>query len=415
MALKGNLETFFLTSILQLLHNDRKTGTLQVKNGDDWVNVFIEDGSIVYAMASNVEARLGSLLINREIITLEQLQECLDLGKEKKMALGKAVVEKGYLSIDQLKGFIHNQIEEIIYNLFLWDSGDFEYKDAKIDLSRVVAAKLDIMEVILEVSRRIDEMSILEKQIPNDQLVFKISNKVRDKEEIKLQANEWSVLALINGKCPVQKLVDESEIGKFQVYKALYSLSSSGLIEKIAALQLQKQDQPGEIKKGEDHSAVIIGYNNILQVIFRNLEEEIGKQTLVLFEECIPEALPGQKDLFKNFHPNNPPSANICALHDNLKIFKNLKNEQVFLAESFNRFILNILNRVPGILGVSPTKDMLEEVGNILPYISKHLEGIKAPSNIADDIKKITANVEEQIDEKEKRKSGGILSMFKKT
>lgn len=413
MALKGNLETFFLTSILQLLHNDRKTGTLEVKKGDDWVNIFIEDGSIVYAMSSIGEASLGNLLLSRKVVTLAQLQECLALGKEKQVTLGKIVVEKGCLSTGQLKQFIHSQIEEIVYNLLLWDSGDFQYKDARLDLSRLVAAKLDIMEVILEASRRIDEMSILEKQIPGDWLIFKISKKVRDKEEIKLLADEWSILALIDGNRTVKQLVEESEIGKFNVYKALYSLSSSGLIEKIEIPATHRQPREA-VKQEQDHSAIIIGYNNILQIIFRNLESELGKQTLVLFDESIPEALPGQKKLFKDFLPNNAASVNICALQDNIKTIKTIENERLFLAESFNRFILNILNRVPGILGIFPTKKMLEEIDSILPYISRHLEGLSTNSNIVDDIKKVMAAIEQQIKEKGKHKSAGILSMFKK-
>ena len=412
MALKGNFKTFYLTTILQQLHNDRKTGALQVRKGDDWINILIEDGAVVYAMASKPEVRLGNIMVRGGIITLEQLQECLNLGKEKKTALGKIILDKGLLSLDQLKRFIHRQIEDIIYHLFFWDSGEFEYKDARLDLSGMVVAKMDIMEVILDVSRRIDEMSILEKQIPGSQLVFKISNKVRDKEEIKLLANEWSILALIDGKRTVKQLVDEGEVDKFHVYKALFSLNCSGLIEKIDSPQSQFQE--GEPKKNQDHSAIIIGYNNILQVIFRSLESELGKQTQVLFEECIPDVRPGEKKLFRNFHPSNPSSANICTLQDNLKIFKYVKNERVFLVESFNRFILNILNRIPDILGILPTRKMLEEIGSILPYISKHLEGIHAESNIVEDLKKIMANVEHQIKGKGKHKSGGIFSIFKK-
>lgn len=419
MALKGNLQSFFLTSILQLLHSERKTGALYLKRGEDSAHVIIMEGSIVYAMSSRREARLGNLLIDQGAITLEQLQECLDIGKEKKMALGKVAVEKGYISIEDLKEFIRKQVEEIIYALFFWDSGEFEYRDARLDLSGLVATRLDITRVMLEASRRIDEMSVLEKQIPSDQLVFGMTPHAKEEAAKSLADKEKEILALINGERTVNQVLNKSGRDKYVVYKALHSLISSAVIEKIEHTPDEGKPggKPGQESNDEYYSAVITGYSNIFQVISRNLESELGKETFVLLEECKPEALPGQKDLFNNFQPNSPASNNIVVIRENLKQFKNLKNERVFLIESFNRFILNILNRIPDILGIAATNNTMAQVVNELPFVTQYMEALRMESTIEGDVKKITARVEQlmQDREKNKQKSGRILSMFKKS
>ena len=85
------------------------------------------------------------------------------VGTKRKKTLGKVLVEKGYITIKKLESIIHDQIEEIIFDLFIWEKGDFEYKDAKLNLQSMVVTKLNVVGVLLEASRRIDEMSILRK------------------------------------------------------------------------------------------------------------------------------------------------------------------------------------------------------------------------------------------------------------
>ena len=82
---------------------------------------------------------------------------------EGKKALGKVLVEKGYITAENLEKLIHDQIEEIIFDLFVWDKGDFEYKDARLNLQGMVITRLNVVKLLLEASRRIDEMSIFIK------------------------------------------------------------------------------------------------------------------------------------------------------------------------------------------------------------------------------------------------------------
>ena len=114
MSLKGNLETFFLNSILQLLSDDQKTGVLQVKNNSKEVKIYFQNGDIVYATGSQRENRLGYHLQSKGTISREKLHECLETGQKEKKALGRVLVEKGYITTEKLEKIIHDQIEEII-------------------------------------------------------------------------------------------------------------------------------------------------------------------------------------------------------------------------------------------------------------------------------------------------------------
>ena len=84
MSLKGNFETFYLNSIMQMLHNDKKTGVFRATNGKDEAFIYFNEGAVTYAMGSQREARLGYLLKRRGLISAEKLKSCLASAKEKR-------------------------------------------------------------------------------------------------------------------------------------------------------------------------------------------------------------------------------------------------------------------------------------------------------------------------------------------
>ncbi len=231
MGLKGDFQTLFLASILQLLCNEGKTGLLKATSGKNEVNVYISKGEIICATASHKDSRLGSILRRHKVITEKQLLECLAVSKERKSALGKVLFEKGYISENILTKFINIQAEEIVFNMLLWKKGEFEYEDCELNLEGMVITHLNVMKIILGATRRIDEMSVLVKLIPKDSLLFRASNRAQENDGLELDSKEWRILKLVDGTRTVRQLIADSGTDEFNVYKILYSLVSSGLIK----------------------------------------------------------------------------------------------------------------------------------------------------------------------------------------
>ena len=243
MSLKGNLETFLINSILQLLHDDMKTGVFQINRDDEEVKIYFYKGDIIYARGSRKENRLGNLLLKKGLISKTELNECLIGSQENKQALGKYLVENEKISVEILKELLQKQTENIIFNLFLWEKGDFEYKDARLKIDGMINVKLNVVKVILEASRRIDEMSIFKKQIPSDKIILKLSKSIEEMSKIKFTPAELLMLTFVNGKRTVREIFSESDINgfaahdEFYAYKTIHSLISSGIIEKIEPVQ----------------------------------------------------------------------------------------------------------------------------------------------------------------------------------
>ncbi len=231
MPLRGSLKTISLSSVLQLLHTEKLTGMLRVTDSNVEYQITILKGDIIYATESKKGSRLGILLKQEGLLTEEQIQKCLIIAKKKKMALGKILVLEGIITSEILKKYIYKQVEEILFNLFRWENGEFDFKETTLNLKWLVVFKLNILKLILDASRKIDTMSVLAKRIPSDLIIFKISEKTKLDKEKKLNADEQTILSLIDGKLNVKELIDKSEFGHFVMYKILYSFVSTGLIK----------------------------------------------------------------------------------------------------------------------------------------------------------------------------------------
>ncbi|MBW1812780.1 MAG: DUF4388 domain-containing protein [Deltaproteobacteria bacterium] len=174
MSLKGTFASYYASSLLKLFNSDKKSGELIVRNGKDETTVYMAAGNVVYATSTQKELRLGAFLISQEIITPEQHEMCIEISKARKSPLGKILLEKGYLTSVELKQIIGEQIEQIIFSLLLWEKGDFDFKESDTPHKGVDIAPINILNLIEDASQRIEEMTVLLKQIPNEKIIFKM-------------------------------------------------------------------------------------------------------------------------------------------------------------------------------------------------------------------------------------------------
>jgi hypothetical protein len=411
MSLKGNLTTVYINSILQLLGVDEKSGILSVKNPNIEVKVFFLHGKIIYATGSKKEYRLGHRLQRKELISRDQLQAGLELSHKTNKSLAKILVEKGCIALEEMKQEIRNKVQEIIYDLFIWQNGDFEYKDARLDLERMVAVSLDVVTILLQASRRVDEMSILRKHIPNENLIFRTSNPVQAQGEIKLNADEWQVLRLVDGMRSVRQIIERGGFDEFAAYKCLYSLLSSGLIENG-----QGQNAEERSKIEQDYSVAITIFSDILQTIGRSLEAEIGNQMFTIFTECRPVLNAPLSELFKDYFPNNPTATTIHVISQALQPIDDFEDGRNFLIKGFNTFIENILNRIQAILGKNFVQNLVQELDKLLVYVETHQEHSPERSLVIREVQKALADIAEKIVEPDKNmpKPGGLISKLKR-
>ena len=362
MSLTGKLEAFDIASLLQFVCFGHKTGVLKVSDGKNTVQIFVKNGLVIYATSSQQAFRLGHFLRSKGIISEEKLRECLQLAEERNQQLGKVLVEQGYTSKSNLQNILHLQAKEILYSLLLWETGDAEYKDAPINVEGKMFIPLNPISIILEASRQIDERSIINREIPSEQTIFKISEKMGDTEEVKLNKNEWRVLSLMDGNRTVKQVINDSGYDKFSTYKMIYSLKTSGFIEKT-------REEESDIVNFQD---IINLYNNVFQTVYKALEPELGSMVFMLLAECKAQLLPEQQNLLQDFALGTDADSNKQTLLEAINKSQDHHQGRMLLIQSLNALLINIIHKETEILGSKITQSTLDDIEQIFSYVKEY-------------------------------------------
>jgi len=397
MSLKGQLEAFYLASLLQLLSHESKTGVLQVNGGGNKVKIFVKNGLVVYASSSQKQHRLGHLLKVGGLVSPGDLHKYLQLARKKKQKVGRVLVEEGVVSKKDLTKLLRHQVKEILNDLFLWKSGEFEFKEISFSVEGQLITEINTMEIVLEASRRTDEWSVITKHITDDSLVFKPSQQGQSQEEVKLDKREWRILSLIDGRRTVKQVVADSGLGEFVAFKTIYSLLFSGFIEKSTA-------GPEKTADLARYSDMIGTYNDILRVVHTNLETELGNRVYTLFDECKTELVPKQKKLLRHFDVKKAAKANTEKILESMDGFKDFYEGRISLVHSFNSLLLCILQKAADIVGTRIIQKALEQTEQLIAYVKEFQNEATEKIKIVYEVENIFEEVRKGILAREKSK-----------
>ncbi len=263
MALEGTLKDFSLADIFQLIGLQRKTGVLTLRGKDDTVTVTFLDGKVVGADSLNrrLENRLGTVLMRTGTINQDQLNRALEIQRETLQRLGFILTHYGIISAQKLKEALQLQILQIVYRLFRWKDGDYQFsQETTIEYDRDNVVPITAESILMEGARMMDEWPIIEKRIRSYDMVFR--KKLTDQEivvvgadeadevdfepdttrarkgrpgsdKIRISPDEKAIFDLVDGTMKVGDIVEVSKVSEFDTNKALYELLTRDLIEEV--------------------------------------------------------------------------------------------------------------------------------------------------------------------------------------
>lgn len=345
MSLTGNLKTVSFPDILQLLATGKKTGLLQVVTGARQKEVAFREGNVIYASAINSnEDLLGNLLLKRGKISKADLDRAISLHKQTGRQLGTTLVDLNLFEKEEIIECLKLQIEEIVYNLFSWQEGDFKFAEGASPKKMPFAVELNTMNIIMEGTRRIDEWVEIQKVLPPDDIMLKLSLTPKTKkDEVTLSLDEFRLISLINGERTLPDLIALSPMGEFPTCRAVYKLIVGGLV-----LGAGKKEVKEEVAQENDEEIVLsilfALYNNCFYRIRVLIEEIVGDQNPML-----SRYLSGFRNSFLVYFPGFDPG--------------------VDLSPSFDKFYAEI-QKIPESVRMHTVMSALENMlGNQLEYV----------------------------------------------
>jgi hypothetical protein len=240
-VLKGDVEILGLGNLLQLLAMNHKEGILTLIRGDDRKTIhFATKGMRLLSSSMKRINKLGKILLRRKRISKEDLDALLKEQKLLGWKLGQIAVESGLVQKRDVEEALREQIEEEIFDMFMWKEAAFEFVEGrapKVEESNPLSGvtfDANVTTLLLEAARRADELLMIRRILTDDDMTI-------SKFPFEIQADELGqdmetvdeVLPLINGRRSVREIVNASIYPRFVTMRAIYRLLVLGYIKAL--------------------------------------------------------------------------------------------------------------------------------------------------------------------------------------
>lgn len=273
MALSGNLKTMLPGDLLQWLSLGQKTGTLVVTNQRVEKKVFFRNGRVISSASNDPREYLGQFLMSHGFLTEPELKKAMEVQQQSGILLGKILVMIEVITEGDLQRLMRLKAEEEIYDIFLWNDGDFYFVDDELPQMEMIPLQVDVTGIIMEGTRRVDEWARIRELVPNEAVVPVPVAEIDPTEE--LEEVEEQIVRAIDGKRSIAEIVLESRSSAFTVSSTVCALVRLGLVklvdptaQKLARIAEEKVPAPaatGEFNEDSEILSLLNGAQNALR------------------------------------------------------------------------------------------------------------------------------------------------------
>jgi len=235
MALKGKLEDFGITQLLNLINLARKTGTLHLQGPDRAAHLCFREGKLVYAAAEGVEDYLPIVLQRAGVFTADHVRMIREnMAGRSDQDIAKVLITSGRLKQQVVLGHIREHVLNLVYQVFSWNRGSFRFEPSELPVQGRITTSIALENVIMEGSRRLKEWELLRDELPDLDIALKFAERrTTSLRDINLSVEEWRVISFINPRNTIRQVAQYNNMDELQIRKIVYSLLQAGLVEMV--------------------------------------------------------------------------------------------------------------------------------------------------------------------------------------
>jgi hypothetical protein len=218
---------------------NRREGILTLVRGEDRKTIHF-GGQGIRLLSSTLRRinKLGKILLRRRRISKEDLDALLKEQRLLGWKLGQIAMTSGLVKKEDVEGALAEQIEEEVFDMFMWSEAAFEFAEGKkpprdVDhpLADLTLGK-NVTSLVLEAARRADELLMIRRILDDDDITLhKFSFEIQADELGEDLSAVDEILPIINGRRSLREIVQMSIYPRFQTMRAIYRLLTLGYIK----------------------------------------------------------------------------------------------------------------------------------------------------------------------------------------
>ncbi len=365
MLLKGSLKVTTLPEILHSICISKETGILTLQQFNIKKKIYFEEGDIAFAYSNQRKDSLGDILLRKGVITLEQYLETSNQIRPG-VRHGQILLQASYITTQELIAAVHSQIKEIIFSLFEWTEGMFDFEKEEKRLENI---KLNITsaDLIMAGVKRVSDWSVLEKMIGSIDNVLEDSPEFDLKRgEIQLSEQEVDIMNYARGKS-IREVLNYSLLNNYETSRLL-----AGFIT-IDLFRIRKHEhfilEPVTDIDADKMKRMIQLFNNIYEYIYDTLKTEAGPMAEKILHNYYEEIRQEERQMLHNIEMNAKGWLDADLLDLNIM---NLEQEDKtgYVYSTYLKILSSQLKAARELLGEKKKADLEDDIKKLIERLS---------------------------------------------
>ena len=228
MRLEGSLDAFSLPDIFALLSMSKKTGGLHLRRSHAHGVVWFTTGALTGGASDVNRQTFARRVVGSGLVDDDALAGAVDRSlAEDGLGVVRALQQAGAVDEGALHDIGAEHVIDTVFDLLRWPEGDFAFVVDEPNPDDVGVSR-QVDDIVAEARRRLEQWGNVATTLPSPQSVLSIvTNPSADPV---LSRDEWSLLALVDGRRTVAAIVGLAGRGEFSVASSLADLVERGLL-----------------------------------------------------------------------------------------------------------------------------------------------------------------------------------------
>ena len=242
------------------------------------------------------------MLLRKGLISYRSLEESVRAIKAGKRQ-GTLLVESGAIRSKDLVDGVTEQVQEIIYSVFQWDDGAFDFQEGDLPSREVIVLRMSTADLIMEGVRRVERWTRIRRAVGGLGQQYRLAaDTASTMGDMSLHKEEMDLIATVDGVMSLEEICAAARQSDFKVCRTCGACGRRASSTACPGLRPRAQRQDGAPRRAHARGGggpEIEGFNELHRFLFELVSYELRERAPDFFERAFSRALQEEASLFE--------------------------------------------------------------------------------------------------------------------
>ncbi|MCI0571221.1 MAG: DUF4388 domain-containing protein, partial [Myxococcaceae bacterium] len=216
----------------------------------------------------------------------------------------------------------------VIYSLFHWDDGRWEFTDGDLPSREVIVLRMSTGDLLMEGIRRVQRWSRIRAGVGHLQQRYVLSPQSPGLlSGISLLKHELELVAHLDGVMTLDEVCRLGRLSDFEICRTVWALWAAGVLDRVPEDAGEGASEQDEEEDTAPHAERVAGasvgreierFNQLHRFLFELVSYQLRERASHFFERAFSQACAEQEALFQGVAVDPSGELDAIALHRNV-------------------------------------------------------------------------------------------------